>query len=111
MHKHILFAAFAAILAAIPVSGAGVRDAQAQAAPAQAIPGSGRPVIVGGDRDYPPYEFLDQNGQPAGYNVDLTRAIAEVMGMRVEFRLGAWDEMRTALAEGRVDILQGMSFS
>jgi len=46
-------------------------------------------VVVGGDRDYPPYEFLDSNGQPAGFNVDLTRAIAKVMGMRVEFRLGA----------------------
>lgn len=74
-------------------------------------PGVARPIIVGGDRDYPPYEFLDKDGQPAGYNVDLTRAIAEVMGMRVEFRLGAWDEMRTALATGEVDILQGMSFS
>jgi len=75
------------------------------------IPGVHRPIVVGGDRDYPPYEFLDRNGQPAGYNVDLTRAIAEVMGMKVEFRLGAWNEMRQALQDGTVDILQGMSFS
>ncbi|MFZ5425752.1 MAG: transporter substrate-binding domain-containing protein [Thermodesulfobacteriota bacterium] len=75
------------------------------------IPGVSRPIVVGGDRDYPPYEFLDRNGQPAGYNVDLTRAIAEVMGMQVEFRLGAWNEMRQALQDGSVDILQGMSFS
>jgi polar amino acid transport system substrate-binding protein len=40
-------------------------------------------IIVGGDRDYPPYEFLDKNGNPAGYNVELTRAIAEVMGIKV----------------------------
>jgi polar amino acid transport system substrate-binding protein len=78
---------------------------------AQDVPGVSRPIIVGGDRDYPPYEFLDKNGQPAGYNVDLSRAIAEVMGMQVEFRLGAWAEVRTALAEGRIDILQGMSYS
>lgn len=106
MHKHIILAAlFALALAAT------VFDASAQTPQAKPIPGIDRPIIVGGDRDYPPYEFLDKNGQPAGYNVDLTRAIAEVMGMRVEFRLGAWNEMRTALAEGRVDILQGMSFS
>ncbi|WP_243360063.1 transporter substrate-binding domain-containing protein [Fundidesulfovibrio terrae] len=78
---------------------------------AQDVPGVSRPIIVGGDRDYPPYEFLDKNGHPAGYNVDLSRAIAEVMGMQVEFRLGAWNEMRTALAEGHVDILEGMSYS
>ena len=70
-----------------------------------------RAVTVGGDRDYPPYEFIDRNGRPAGYNVDLTRAIAEVMGMKVEFRLGAWSEMFAALKDGRVDVLQGISWS
>jgi len=68
-------------------------------------------IIVGGDRDYPPYEFIDKEGKPAGYNVDLTRAIAEVMGMKVEIRLGPWGDMRKALANGSVDILQGMAFS
>ncbi|WP_243439552.1 transporter substrate-binding domain-containing protein [Fundidesulfovibrio soli] len=85
----------------------------ARPCPAQTreIPGVSRPIVIGGDRDYPPYEFLDKNGQPAGYNVDLSRAIAEVMGLSVEFRLGAWAEMRAALARGEVDILQGMSYS
>ncbi len=69
------------------------------------------PVIVGGDRDYPPYEFLDEKGEPAGYNVDLTKAIAEVMGMEVEIRLGAWVDMRRALLRGEIDALQGMSYS
>ena len=68
-------------------------------------------IIVGGDRDYPPYEFIDKNGQPNGYNVELTRAIAEVMGMKVEIRLGGWSDMRTALQRGTVDVLQGMSYS
>jgi polar amino acid transport system substrate-binding protein len=68
-------------------------------------------IIVGGDRDYPPYEFIDKNGQPSGYNVELTRAIADVMGMRVQFRLGGWSEMRGALQSGKVDVLQGMSYS
>lgn len=68
-------------------------------------------ITVGADRDYPPYEFIDKNGQPAGYNVDLTRAIAEIMGMKVQFRFGGWSEIRTALLDGSVDVLQGISFS
>jgi polar amino acid transport system substrate-binding protein len=68
-------------------------------------------IIVGGDRDYPPYEFLDKNGQPAGYNVDLTRAIADVMGIKVEFRFGGWSEMRNSLLAGSVGVLQGISYS
>jgi len=26
-------------------------------------------VVVGGDRSYPPYEFIDRDGNPSGYNV------------------------------------------
>ncbi len=69
------------------------------------------PVVVGGDHNYPPYEFIDGSGQPSGYNVELSRAIAEVMGIEVQIRLGDWDSMRKALAAGTVDILQGMAYS
>ena len=68
-------------------------------------------IMVGGDRDYPPYEFLDKDGKPAGYNVDLTRAIADVMGIKIDFRFGSWSEMRNALIDGSVDVLQGISYS
>ncbi|HJV33499.1 transporter substrate-binding domain-containing protein, partial [Geomonas sp.] len=68
-------------------------------------------VVVGGDSNYPPYEFLDKSGQPAGFNVELTQAIAEVMGLHVEIKLGPWDSMRRALAHGEVDIVQGMALS
>ncbi len=70
-----------------------------------------KPIVVGGDRAYPPYEFLDSNGKPAGYNVELTRAIAEVMGLQVEFRLGGWSEQLHDLKAGRIDLLQGISWS
>lgn len=68
-------------------------------------------VVVGGDFNYPPYEFIDSDGKPTGFNVELTRAIAEVMGFDVEISLGSWDVMRRALEQGDVDILQGMAFS
>jgi len=70
-----------------------------------------RLIVIGGDRDYPPYEFIDKNGKPSGYNVDLTRAIADVMGIKVEIRLGGWAEMRRALRDGTIDALEGMSWS
>ncbi|KAA0892089.1 transporter substrate-binding domain-containing protein [Oryzomonas rubra] len=69
------------------------------------------PIVVGGDRSYPPYEFIDKDGNSTGYNVELTRAIARVMGFTVEIRLGAWSDMRRALQDGRVDVLEGISYS
>ncbi len=68
-------------------------------------------VIVGGDQDYPPYEYLDENGQPNGYNVDLTRAIARRVGLNVEFRLGPWNQIREELTQGKIDICQGVFYS
>lgn len=41
----------------------------------------------------------------------MTRAVARVMGMNVEIRLGAWAEMRAALQNGTVNALEGMSYS
>ena len=77
--------------------------------PAVALAASDKAVIVvGGDHNYPPYEFLDKEGRPTGFNVELTRAIAEVMGLEVEIRLGRWDTVRRSLEDGEVDIVQGM---
>ncbi|MCX5855496.1 MAG: transporter substrate-binding domain-containing protein [Deltaproteobacteria bacterium] len=81
------------------------------AAREEALPRNEKIIVVGGNRYYPPYEFLDREGNPTGYNIDLTKAIADIMGMKVEFRLGVWREVRRALETGDVDILQGMSYS
>lgn len=68
-------------------------------------------IVIGGDADYPPYEFLDGNGQPTGFNVDLTRAIAREMGLDVDIRLGTWGAIRSGLASGDIDVVQGMFYS
>ena len=68
-------------------------------------------IIVGGDKDYPPYEFLDRNGQPAGFNVDLTRAIARHLGLAVDIQLGSWGDIRKGLEAGEIDVVQGMFYS
>ncbi|WP_284151722.1 transporter substrate-binding domain-containing protein [Desulfofustis limnaeus] len=70
-----------------------------------------RAIIIGGDHNYPPYEYLDENGEPAGHNVDLTRAIAKALNLDVVIRLGPWTEVRAALERGEIDGLQGMFYS
>lgn len=68
-------------------------------------------IVVGGDGNYPPYEFLDRNGQPAGFNVELTRAVARQAGLAVDIQLGPWGRIRKGLANGDVDMVQGMFYS
>lgn len=62
-------------------------------------------LTAGGDHDFPPYEFLDIDGRPAGLNVDLIRAVGEVSGFDVDFRLAPWAEGRAAISAGQIDIL------
>lgn len=68
-------------------------------------------VVVGADSAYPPYEFVDKDGKPAGFNVELTRAIGEVMGFDVVFRMGGWSQQVAGLKNGTIDLLQGLSWS
>ena len=68
-------------------------------------------IVIGGDDNYPPFEYIDKSGRPAGYNVDLTRAIARELGLDIEIRLGPWADIRNALARGEIDALQGMFYS
>ncbi|MGM0432107.1 MAG: transporter substrate-binding domain-containing protein [Spirochaetota bacterium] len=68
-------------------------------------------VIIGGDKSYPPYEFLDENGEPAGFNVDLTQAIAEELGIEFEIVLDDWAVSYQKLLDGEVDLLQGVYYS
>ncbi|GEJ56550.1 transporter substrate-binding domain-containing protein [Anaeromyxobacter diazotrophicus] len=96
----------------LALASAGVLALTAPPARAQPLDEpAGHAIVVGLDRDYPPYEFVDAAGHPAGFNVDLTRAIAEVMGMTVEFRSGTWAEMRAGLLSGEIDVLQGLTYS
>lgn len=68
-------------------------------------------IIIGGDYDYPPYEYLDKNGQPAGYNVELTKVIAKHLGLDVDIQLAPWAETRRRLENNEIDLVQGMFYS
>lgn len=70
-----------------------------------------RKIIVGGDSEYPPFEFMNNAGAPDGYNVELSRLIAKEMNVDLEIRLGKWALVRQWLENGRIDVIQGMAFS
>ena len=70
-----------------------------------------RRIIVGGDEAYPPLEYIDEHNHPAGFNVDITRAVARELGLDVEIRLGPWSEILSMFEAGEIDVLQGLTYS
>lgn len=63
---------------------------------------------VGAFNDYPPFGFVDANGQPAGIAVDYWKLVADRLGVRVEFTPVAFAEQIDGLKRGRFDSLQGI---
>ena len=61
--------------------------------------------IVGTSADYPPFEWIDSNGNYVGLDMDLMRVIAVFGGYQVEFRDIGFDSLIPALQSGKIDII------
>ncbi len=72
---------------------------------AQGVPREPKRIIYGGDMAFPPYEYLDSNGQPRGLNIEILRLLVQESGARVEFRLGRWSDVMAAFERGQVDLM------
>ncbi|MBU1611053.1 MAG: transporter substrate-binding domain-containing protein, partial [Proteobacteria bacterium] len=65
-----------------------------------------QPVIhVGSEVNFPPYAFVDEQGQAAGFSVDLIKAVANTMGLSIDISTGTWDREWNALVSGQLDLL------
>ena len=60
---------------------------------------------VGGDANYPPYQFIDEDGRADGFDVALARAIADDLGLEARIELGEWDETLDRLTSGELDLV------
>jgi len=69
---------------------------------------SSRIIKVVGDENFPPYEFVNEKGQPDGFLVDIMRAISNEVGVPFDITLMRWVDAQKALLEGRADVLEGM---
>lgn len=61
-------------------------------------------ILVGTEATYPPMEFLDENGNFAGFDIDLAKEIAADLGVEVEFINIPWEKLFEAVIEGKVDM-------
>lgn len=60
-------------------------------------------ITAGSEIDFPPYAITDAQGQADGFSVELLRAVAEAMDLRVSFRTGEWNTVWEALKRGEID--------
>ena len=59
--------------------------------------------VFASDVAWAPMEFVDENGDMVGFDIDLMAAIAEEAGFEYEIRNTAWDGIFAGLANGAYD--------
>jgi signal transduction histidine kinase/ABC-type amino acid transport substrate-binding protein len=64
-----------------------------------------RPVVIVCDWDKPPYEFLNDHGEPTGSNIDIIRAVMDKLGLSCKFVMKEWTIALKTFERGQADII------
>ena len=68
-------------------------------------------LLVATSPDYPPYEFLDLNGNPVGADIDFAKYIAEKLGVELVVQPMNFDAVLAAIGTGSADLaIAGLTY-
>ena len=70
-----------------------------------------RTLVIVGDSDYAPYEFLDQNKKASGLATEISQLIAANIGRVPAIKLTKWSQAKKSLDSGDADAVQGMALT
>ncbi|HEX9448847.1 MAG TPA: cystine ABC transporter substrate-binding protein [Dongiaceae bacterium] len=62
-------------------------------------------LMIGLEGTYPPFNYQDENGQLAGFEIDLAQAITGKLGVKADFQPTKWDGILAALEAQRFDVI------
>ena len=62
-------------------------------------------LYVGTNAEYPPFEYLDEDGKVAGFDIDLMNEISKIIGKKIEIKDMTFDGLIPALEANTIDII------
>ena len=69
-------------------------------------------LIVGTNPEFPPFEFLDDNGNPDGFDMALIKEIGKRINMDVEIKSMEFKSLIAAVQSGQINvIIAGMTYT
>ncbi|GAU76556.1 ABC transporter substrate-binding protein [Fusibacter sp. 3D3] len=96
---------------AVPAQEATTNEAAAPEAAPEATPEATTPseklvIKVGTDDAYPPFEYHDEaTNDLIGFDIDFAKALAEEMGVEIEYVPTAWDGIFNGVNTGQYDMI------
>ena len=61
--------------------------------------------VVGTSPDYPPFEFVDEKGDYAGFDMDLIREVGKRLGVEVKIEALEFESLIASLKQGKIDAI------
>ena len=112
-NKFVLCVLLLALLASLALmAGCGNNDAQDGDADADGQDAAKETLVVGLDDAFAPMGFRDEQGNLVGFDIDLATAVADELGMQVEFKPIDWNAKEMELKAGTIDcVWNGMSIT
>ena len=68
-------------------------------------------LIIRGSNDFFPFEYLNERGEPEGFNIDLIKAIMKKLNRHYQLRLEPIEKVLREFKYGQVDIITGLTNS
>lgn len=107
--KKIICLVLALCMTACLFAGCG-SDSSKDAESTASVAESKGTLTMGTNATFPPYEFVDDNGEVAGIDAEIAKAIADKLGMTLEIKDMEFDPLIPAVQGGSIDIvLAGMT--
>ncbi len=71
-----------------------------------------RTIVNGIDANYPPFAYVDKNGNPAGFDVDAMNWIGKEMGFEVVHKPMEWSTIVQSVVTKKIDVvMSGMTIT
>jgi polar amino acid transport system substrate-binding protein len=64
-----------------------------------------KPLVIGMELNYPPFEMTDAAGNPTGVGVDLARALCDYLHRPIDLQNMPFEGLIPALKTGRIDLI------
>ena len=79
--------------------------AAAKPAPKSPVPPPAFKITIATEAAYPPFNYLDRKGLPAGFEMEIAQEACERMKAECEFAVYKWDDLVPGLLDKKFDIV------
>ncbi len=68
-------------------------------------------ITYWGDRAYSPYEYMDEEGNPAGFNIELIQRIAEINHWELSIKMAPWHVVMDTMKKSTLPNVTSLLYS